>query len=80
MLSEIKRENKLRNLENGIDKDLHEFEIPDVEYTTVCNADFAPLICNEFVTDFLDKKGRQKLIERNDAIDLTHNFCYWLAK
>ena len=29
--------------------------MPQVEYTTICNSDFAPLICNDFVTDYLDK-------------------------
>jgi hypothetical protein len=45
----------------------------------VCNADFAPLICNEFVTEFLDKEHGACLLDRNDAIDLTRNFCYWVA-
>ena len=79
LLGEIKRENRMRMQELG-QEEHPDFEIPEIEYTTVCNADFAPLICNEFVTSFLDKKGRQNLIERNEAIDLTHNFCYWLAK
>lgn len=30
--------------------------IPQAEYTAVCNADFAPLICNDFVNEFLDKE------------------------
>ena len=30
--------------------------IPQAEYTAACNADFAPLICNDFVTEFLDKE------------------------
>jgi hypothetical protein len=29
------------------------FVLPNTEYTTVCNADFAPLICNEFISVFL---------------------------
>ena len=57
LLGEIKRENRLRCQELGLEEP-KDFEIPEIEYTTVCNADFAPLICNEFVTTFLDKKGR----------------------
>ena len=30
--------------------------IPQAEYTAVCNADFAPLICNDFICEFLDKE------------------------
>ena len=30
--------------------------IPQAEYTAVCNADFAPLICNDFVSEFMEKE------------------------
>jgi len=64
--------------------------LPNTEYTTVCNTDFAPLICNEFVSSFLQQDnqgmgnsggtgGNQKL-ERREAIDLTRHLCHWLAK
>ena len=45
----------------------------------MCNADFAPLICNDFVSEFLDKEHGACLIDRAEAIDLTRNFCYWVA-
>lgn len=31
-----------------------EIYIPQAEYSAVCNADFLPMICNDFITDFLD--------------------------
>lgn len=34
--------------------------LPLLEYTTVCNADFLPVICNEFVSDYLDKNQRTR--------------------
>jgi hypothetical protein len=54
--------------------------MPQIEYSTVCNADFAPLICNDFVTDYLDKDHGVCQIDRAEAIDLTRNFCFWLYK
>lgn len=33
-----------------------EIYIPQAEYTAVCSADFLPMICNEFITEFLDKE------------------------
>ena len=44
---------KLEEVEEDEEEDIY---IPQPEYTTVCNADFAPLICNEFVSEFLDKE------------------------
>ena len=53
--------------------------IPQAEYTAVCNADFAPLICNDFVSEFLEKEHGACQIDRADAIDLTRNFCFWIS-
>lgn len=80
LMSEIKRERKQQRLDQGESESDEEFITPQIEYSTVCNADFAPLICNEFVTDFLDKEGRSNLLDRTEAIDLTRNFCYWVSK
>ena len=33
-----------------------EIYIPQVEYTAVCNCDYMPMVCNDFVTEFLDKE------------------------
>lgn len=59
-------------------KDEEDIFIPQVEYTAICNSDMAPLICNEFVTDFLDKEHGACKLDRTDAIDLTRNFCHFL--
>jgi hypothetical protein len=74
-----------KNLDREEVPDEDEFDyleeyIPITEFTTVCNADFAPLICNEFVSEFLDKNSEGCQIERSDAIDLTRNFCSWICK
>ena len=53
--------------------------MPKLEYSAICNADFMPLVCNEFVSQFLDKGHRSSLLDRNDAIDLTRNLCWWLS-
>ena len=42
--------------------------IPQAEYTAVCNADFLPMICNDFITEFLydfrvDVYGLEYLLE-----------------
>lgn len=68
-INQIKRENMMRkNLDgedNQDDDDLdYEEYIPMTEFTTVCNADFAPLICNEFITEFLDKNPEGAGLER----------------
>lgn len=63
------------------------YVMPSTEYTTVCNTDFAPLICNEFVSSFLQQDGQgmglannEGKLERREAIDLTRHLCHWLSK
>jgi len=46
------------------------------EFTRVHNAEHAPEICNEFVTEYLDTKKIN--YDRELSIDLTRNFCNWL--
>lgn len=53
--------------------------IPQAEYTAVCNADFLPMICNEFITEFLPKEHGACTIEQGEAIDLVRNFNAWIA-
>ena len=60
-------------------KEEEDIFIPQAEYTAVCNADFAPLICNDFVGEFMDKEHGACIIDRVDIIDLTRNFCAWIA-
>ena len=56
-----------------------EVYIPQAEYTAVCNADFLPMVCNEFVTEFLDKEHGACQLDRAEAIDLTRNLNHWIA-
>lgn len=72
----------LRKGEDNQEDEDQEYDeyIPMTEFTTVCNADFAPLICNEFISEFLDKNPEGAGLERQDAIDLTRNFCAWISK
>lgn len=88
MLNEDTLLQKLRQQEEAQDKGKDEAEdkdeqeeiyIPQAEYSAVCNADFLPMICNDFVTDFLDQDHGACTLERSEAIDLTRNFCHWIA-
>ena len=48
------------------------------EYSEVSSAEDAPDISNEFVTEFLDTDSNVFNIGKEDAIDLTQNFCQWM--
>ena len=51
------------------------------EYSSVSNAETAPDLCNEFVTEFLelnDYFGIKSDQERNEIIELIQHFCLWL--
>jgi len=54
--------------------------LPHTEYTTVCNGDFAPIVCNDFICEFLDKDHGACSLDKSDAIDLTRNFCDWMSR
>lgn len=54
--------------------------IPQVEYSATCNADMMPMVCNEFVTEFLDKEHGACVMDRAEAIDLTRNLNAWLVQ
>lgn len=56
-----------------------EIFIPQAEYSSVCNADFLPMICNDFIQEFLDKEHGACQLSRLEAINLTRNFCHWIA-
>ena len=56
-----------------------EIFIPQAEYSAVCNADFLPMICNEFILEFLDKEHGACQLSKQEAIHLTRNFCHWIA-
>ena len=61
LLKELKAQEE--ELEKSIKKDEEQQEdvneeiyIPQAEYSAVCNSDFLPMICNDFITDFLDQE------------------------
>lgn len=64
---------------NQKDEKEEEIFIPQAEYSSVCNADFLPMICNDFIQEFLDKEHGACQISRLEAINLTRNFCHWIA-
>lgn len=47
-------------------------------YTQLFNCEDAPDISNEFVTDYLKTDSNLFEFNREEIIDLTHNFCQWL--
>ena len=52
-------------------------EPPTVAYSTLCNADFAPLVCNEFCGTL---GSGDKLLDRREAIELVRHMCAWLSR
>lgn len=61
--------------------DMHRDKEKDIEdyYSETKNAEDAPDISNDFVTDYLDLSDNEKYgFTKEDAIDLTQNFCQWL--
>ena len=54
------------------------FETQQYEYTEVFNPEDIPDISNEFITEFLDVDNELFDYQRDEALDLTQNFCQWL--
>jgi hypothetical protein len=53
------------------------------EYSSYFNADSIPELCNEFVTEYLEKNeyfGINSEKDKNEVIELIQHFCYWLYK
>ena len=48
------------------------------DFTEYSNAEDVPDISNEFITEFLDPDQNHFDISKEEAIDLTQNFCHWL--
>ena len=49
------------------------------EYSEINNAEFAPEICNEYVTVYMETPGNNTgKIAISEIIDLTQHFCHWL--
>ena len=65
---------------DGEDEEEEEIFIPQAEYSAVCNGDFIPMICNDFVQEFLEKDHGACNLNRTEAINLTRNFCHWVAQ
>ena len=63
--------------QKAVDEEVY---IPQAEYSSVCNADFLPMICNDFIQEFLDKEHGACQLPRLEAINLTRNFCHWIAE
>jgi hypothetical protein len=55
---ELEKSDKREDQEDSVrENDANEeIYIPQAEYSAVCNADFLPMICNDFITDFLDQE------------------------
>lgn len=70
-------EKKKVDSEDGDEEE--EIFIPQAEYSAVCNSDFLPMICNDFIQEFMDKDHGACQLTRTDAINLTRNFCHWIA-
>lgn len=51
---------------------------PDAHFSEITNAEDAPDISNDFVTDYLETENEKYGFSKEDAIDLTQNFCQWL--
>lgn len=48
------------------------------EYTEENNAEDAPDISNEFVTEYLEADKNLYGFQKEEVIDITQNFCQWL--
>jgi hypothetical protein len=48
------------------------------EFTEIYNSEDVPDISNEFITEFIDPDQKIFNIGKDEAIDLTQNFCHWL--
>ena len=47
-------------------------------YTSLKNAEDAPDVSNEFITEFLDFESRLFDLDKETSIELTQNFCQWM--
>jgi len=53
-------------------------DTPDINFSELVNAEDAPDISNDFVTDYLETENEKYGFSKDDAIDLTQNFCQWM--
>lgn len=38
------------------------------------------MICNDFITEFLEKEHGACSLDKGEAIDLVRNFCHWMSE
>jgi hypothetical protein len=65
-----------RECVNIVNKDKIRFE--GKEYSEITNSEDVPEVSNDFITEFLDADTNTFDISKEEAIDLTQNFCHWL--
>lgn len=75
--------NIYKNVELEIDKETLKENIPEQkkEYTQHFNAENVPDLCNEFVTEFMEKSDYFNMnsdLEKWELIELIQYFCHWL--
>ncbi len=65
---------------NQINKDKCKSKSDEItyEYSEIFNAEDAPDISNEFVTEYLGAESMIFDFSREEAIDITQNFCQWM--
>jgi hypothetical protein len=65
-----------RECVNIVNKDKIRYE--GKEYSEITNSEDVPEVSNDFITEFLDADTNTFDISKEEAIDLTQNFCHWL--
>lgn len=53
-------------------------KMQNTQFCLANTAEYAPEICNEFVTVYMEDNRELFNIDRVDCIDLTINLCHWL--
>ena len=68
-----------RECVNGIQKN-RDNKYNESEFTSIENAEIFPEQCNEFFSDFLEKKNFFDFNDedKNELIEIIQYFCYWL--
>ena len=66
-----------RDCLNKVNQDKNKNE-EGLEFSEVTNAEDAPDISNDFVTEYLETDVEKYGFSKEDAVDLTQNFCQWL--
>ena len=66
------------NKENSVVKDISETINDQLDYSELNNAEDAPDVSNEFVTDFLESDPNFFDLDKEEIIEITQNFCSWL--